>query len=105
MNLELVSLIATTTSFFITIPLAALARTRRTTHALLTRAAFSIGYSLLAIIFVADAIWEQPLPDTPRFARGLGAGIAVGLVVSGCVLYAYDVVSRTRVQQHTDSKV
>ncbi len=104
MNLELVSLIAATASFVITIPLAALARTQRTTHALLTRAAFATGYSLLAIIFVADAIWGQPLLDTPRFARGLGAGIAVGLVVSGCVLYAYDRASRTRVQQQTDSK-
>ncbi len=106
MNLELASLIATTASFFITIPLAALARTQHTTHALLTRAAFATGYSILAIIFVADAIWRQPLPDTPRFVRGLGAGIAVGLVVSGCVLYAYDMASRARAhQQHTDSKV
>ncbi len=104
MNLELASLIAATASFFITIPLAALARTRRTTHALLTRAAFATGYSLLAIIFVADAMWGQPLSDTPRFARGLGAGIAVGLVVSGCVLYAYDAASRSRVQHHTGSK-
>lgn len=104
MNLELASLIATTASFFITIPLAALARTRQTAHALLTRTAFSTGYSLLAIIFIADAIWEQPLNETLRFTRGLGAGIAVGLVISGCVLYVYDVAGHTRISSNTPTQ-
>lgn len=105
MDLEVASLIATTASLFLTIPLAALARTRRATHALLIRTAFATGYSLLAIVFVADALWRQPLSDTLRFTRGIGAGIAVGLILSGCVLYAYDTASRAHTLQSTSSKV
>lgn len=104
MDLEVASLIATTASFFITIPLAALARVRQVAHASLIRTAFSLGYILLVIIFVADALLPQPFPETPRFLRGMGAGIAVGLLISGCILYLYDVAGHARAQQHTHSK-
>lgn len=104
MKLEIVSLIAATASLFITIPLAALARARRATHALLIRVAFSVGYSLLAIVFVAGAFVRQPLSETLSFTRGLGTGIAVGLLLSGCVLYAYDAASRSRATPPTRSK-
>ncbi|MGZ3673542.1 MAG: hypothetical protein ACXVCO_04470 [Ktedonobacterales bacterium] len=104
MDLELASLIAATASFFITIPLATLARARLAPHALLMRAAFSVGYSLLAIIFVADALLRQPLSETLQFTRGIGAGIAVGLLFSGCLLYAYDAASRAPAPHSTRSK-
>ncbi|HEX8033043.1 MAG TPA: hypothetical protein VF510_04315 [Ktedonobacterales bacterium] len=104
MDLELAGLIAATASFFITIPLAARARARRAPHALLICAAFSVGYSLLAIVFVADALMRQPLSETLRFTRGIGAGIAVGLLLSGCVLYAYDEAYRARAPQRGHSK-
>lgn len=57
-------------------------------HASLAIAFLTLGFLLLAVLFVADAVVQQWPDATLRFARGCLAGLGTGAILGALILLA-----------------